>query len=116
MTKALEGVRVLDFLWAGAGAWGSRYLASYGAEVIRFEWKGHPDGLRYGPVTTEQLLRLAERGQLAPSDRIWPAGSKPEEGVSAESAITFPQKEEEASEDVELVEVARPAAGQHHQQ
>ncbi len=46
--KSLEGVRVLDFLWAGAGAWGSRYLASYGAEVIRIEWIGHPDGMRYG--------------------------------------------------------------------
>src|SRR5205823_1546644 len=49
MTLALRGVRVLDFLWAGAGAWGSRYLASYGAEVIRIEWKGHPDRMRYGP-------------------------------------------------------------------
>ncbi len=46
--KSLEGIRMLDFLWAGAGAWGSRFLASYGVEVIRIEWIGHPDSMRYG--------------------------------------------------------------------
>jgi crotonobetainyl-CoA:carnitine CoA-transferase CaiB-like acyl-CoA transferase len=46
--ESLKGVRILDFFWAGAGAWASRYLAAYGAEVIRLEWKGNPDPLRHG--------------------------------------------------------------------
>lgn len=43
----LQGIRVLDFLWLGAGAWGSRYLASFGAEVIRIEWHEKHDFLRF---------------------------------------------------------------------
>src|SRR5205809_731959 len=47
MTTSLSGIRVLDFLWLGAGAWGSRYLAAYGAEVIRVEWHEKHDFLRF---------------------------------------------------------------------
>lgn len=45
--RALEGIRVVDFLWLGAGAWGSRLLAAHGAEVIRVEWEGKHDVLRF---------------------------------------------------------------------
>ena len=45
--RALEGIRVVDFLWLGAGAWGSRLLAAHGAEVIRVEWEGKHDFLRF---------------------------------------------------------------------
>src|SRR5437867_7926036 len=38
MTWALEGIRLLDFTFAVAGAWGTRYLAALGAEVIKIEW------------------------------------------------------------------------------
>jgi crotonobetainyl-CoA:carnitine CoA-transferase CaiB-like acyl-CoA transferase len=49
MSKPLTGVRILDFTWLGAGAKGPRHLAAYGAEVIRIEWKGKLDFMRYGP-------------------------------------------------------------------
>lgn len=40
------GVRVVDFTWAAAGPIATRYLASFGAEVIRIESAHHRDPLR----------------------------------------------------------------------
>jgi crotonobetainyl-CoA:carnitine CoA-transferase CaiB-like acyl-CoA transferase len=48
MTEALAGIRLLDFTWLMAGAFGPKYLAAFGAEVIRIEWKDKIDFLRYG--------------------------------------------------------------------
>ncbi|MCH7552620.1 MAG: CoA transferase [Chloroflexi bacterium] len=48
MPKPLEGIRILDFTWLNAGAKGSRHLAAYGAEVIRIEWTGKLDFIRFG--------------------------------------------------------------------
>lgn len=42
----LAGVRVVDFTWAAAGPLATRYLATFGAEVIRIESARHPDPLR----------------------------------------------------------------------
>lgn len=39
----LDGVRIFDFSWFLATAGGTRFLASLGAEVIKVEWKDHPD-------------------------------------------------------------------------
>lgn len=39
----LQGIRILDFGWFLASAGATRYLASLGAEVIKVEWKTHPD-------------------------------------------------------------------------
>jgi crotonobetainyl-CoA:carnitine CoA-transferase CaiB-like acyl-CoA transferase len=39
----LEGVRVLDFTWFLASAGGTRFLAAFGAECIKVEWKANPD-------------------------------------------------------------------------
>lgn len=49
MTLPLEGVRILDFTWLNAGAKGTRHLAAYGAEVIRMEWMGRIDFMRFNP-------------------------------------------------------------------
>lgn len=47
MTKLpLEGIRVADFSWFGAGPIAAQTLASYGAEVIRIESETHIDSLR----------------------------------------------------------------------
>ena len=46
MSLPLDGVRVLDFGWVNAGPKGTRYLSSYGADVIHLEWKARLDILR----------------------------------------------------------------------
>jgi crotonobetainyl-CoA:carnitine CoA-transferase CaiB-like acyl-CoA transferase len=40
---ALQGVRIFDFSWFLASAGGTRFLAALGADVIKVEWKEHPD-------------------------------------------------------------------------
>ncbi|HWO94397.1 MAG TPA: CoA transferase [Dehalococcoidia bacterium] len=42
----LEGIRVADFSWFGAGPIAGAILANFGAEVIRVESETHVDGLR----------------------------------------------------------------------
>lgn len=42
----LDGIRVADFSWYGAGPIGTQTLAWYGAEVIRIESEARVDGLR----------------------------------------------------------------------
>jgi benzylsuccinate CoA-transferase BbsF subunit len=44
--RPLEGVKVLDLTWFGAGPIGMRAFASLGADVIRVETAKRPDGLR----------------------------------------------------------------------
>lgn len=41
-----EGIRVVDFSWVGAGPIATRFLAEYGAEVIKIETKSRPEILR----------------------------------------------------------------------
>jgi benzylsuccinate CoA-transferase BbsF subunit len=42
----LEGVRVADFTWIGAGSFTTKLLADHGAEVIKIESKERMDSLR----------------------------------------------------------------------
>ena len=46
MKAALEGVKVADFSWFGAGPICAEHLATYGATVIRIESETHVDALR----------------------------------------------------------------------
>lgn len=48
-SKPLDGVRVLDFCWIGAGALVTKALAEMGADVIRIESRTRPDNLRLAP-------------------------------------------------------------------
>lgn len=42
----LQGVRILDFSWFLASAGATRFLAALGADVLKVEWKTHPDSGR----------------------------------------------------------------------
>ncbi len=44
--KPLEGIKVLDFCWVAVGPMTTRYLAEYGATVIRVESGKRPETLR----------------------------------------------------------------------
>lgn len=67
----LQGVRILDFSWFLASAGATRFLAALGADVLKVEWKTHPDSGRGSLVpeggraaretATEPLPQLAER-------------------------------------------------------
>ncbi len=46
--RPLDGIRVADFSWFGAGPIAARTLADFGAEVIRIESEARVDGLRIG--------------------------------------------------------------------
>jgi crotonobetainyl-CoA:carnitine CoA-transferase CaiB-like acyl-CoA transferase len=45
-TGALEGIKVADFSWFGAGPICANHLATYGATVVRVESETHVDALR----------------------------------------------------------------------
>ena len=44
--KALEGLKVLDFMWVMAGPAGSRVLADYGANIVRIDSEARMDTAR----------------------------------------------------------------------
>jgi benzylsuccinate CoA-transferase BbsF subunit len=44
--RPFEGVKVLDFTWAGVGPFTVNYLAFYGATVIKVESRDRPDPIR----------------------------------------------------------------------
>jgi benzylsuccinate CoA-transferase BbsF subunit len=47
--QVLAGLRVVDFTWVGVGPLLTKYLADFGAEVIRIESRTHLDSFRYAP-------------------------------------------------------------------
>ena len=61
----LAGVRILDFSWFLASAGATRFLAALGADVIKVEWKTHPDSGR-GSLVPEggRAAREAATGAL----------------------------------------------------
>ena len=50
-----EGIKVLDFAWAGVGPITTRYLADHGATVVHVESVTRPDPLRPGPPFKDGL-------------------------------------------------------------
>jgi crotonobetainyl-CoA:carnitine CoA-transferase CaiB-like acyl-CoA transferase len=53
----LAGVRILDLSRAWAGPYGTRYLADFGAEVIKVETGQYPDGRQPGNPGYEEINR-----------------------------------------------------------
>ena len=53
----LEGIRITDFSWYGAGPFATKLLAAYGAEVIKIESNTKVDGMRWmGPRKPDVAL------------------------------------------------------------
>ena len=44
-----DGLKVWDMSWVGVGPMTARYLADYGATVVRLDWSQRPDILRLAP-------------------------------------------------------------------
>jgi crotonobetainyl-CoA:carnitine CoA-transferase CaiB-like acyl-CoA transferase len=64
---ALAGIKVFDFSWFLASAGGTRFLAALGADVIKVEWKAHPDTRGGGfPAGGQEARRAASAPLAAP--------------------------------------------------
>jgi benzylsuccinate CoA-transferase BbsF subunit len=61
----LDGVRVLDFTWVGAGPLTTKVLADFGADVIKIESRSRPDPLRSTPPFKDGQPGLERSGYFA---------------------------------------------------
>lgn len=48
LRQPLEGIKVIDFTWAGVGPITAKALSDYGAEVVRLEGRSKPEFMRAG--------------------------------------------------------------------
>ena len=63
--KPLEGLKVLDFSWVATGPMATKYLAEFGATVVRVESAKRPDVLRRGAPFKDRIEGLNRSGYFA---------------------------------------------------
>lgn len=74
-------------------------------------WYYRRDHETHGPVSEEQLKRLASEGLLDPEDLLWPEGSTQDHAVAACSALRFERPQERAAAIPDWLKGQIPAAG-----
>jgi crotonobetainyl-CoA:carnitine CoA-transferase CaiB-like acyl-CoA transferase len=62
---ALSNTKIFDFSWFLASAGGTRFLAALGADVVKVEWKDHPDTRGGGFPEGGRAARQAATAPLA---------------------------------------------------
>ncbi len=60
--RALEGIRVADFTWAGAGPVAAKTLSDHGAEVFKIEGKTRPEIMRAVGPHRDDIVGLDRSG------------------------------------------------------
>ena len=65
MPQALDGLKVLDFCWVAVGPMTTRYLAEYGATVVRVESRGRPEVLRLAAPYKDGVAGIDRSGYFA---------------------------------------------------
>ena len=63
--RPLDGVKVLDFCWVAAGPMTTKYLAEFGATVVRVESAKRPDTLRRAAPFKDGIAGLERSGYFA---------------------------------------------------
>ena len=63
--RPFEGIKVLEFCWAGVGPFSLNYLAYYGAEVIKVETTLRPDITRTGAPYKDNIPGIERSATFA---------------------------------------------------
>lgn len=63
--KFLDGIRVCDLTWAGAGPFATKFLSDFGAEVIKVETATRPDPVRLGGPFKDRVAGTNRSGYFA---------------------------------------------------